>query len=233
MIGITTQTATVTTSGDLICYTYETPHIQTMPNTQRIDMKTTSKRKLLLISEGLTKSVGKNQFLSLFTKEHDIIVIDYLFEKNPKDRSQDDLFLRSRAKKMYLKLKPYLEANYSHTVFIGLGDDCQYLYELFLDKGIVFDGAVFINYDWRKYQNLDDRKITQLYKKTKIWNLYSKSHLKSRMSGLENYCIPTRLSPQFNSRYALEAFGIILYGIYARLSLLDDIGNLKMLSAAS
>ena len=230
MTGTMTQTATVITSGKSPFF-YKLSHTL-MPNTQRKNVKNNDKKKLLLISEELTKSVGKNQFLSLFTKEHDVIVIDYLFEKNPKDRTQDDLFLRSRAKKMYLKLKPYLEADYSHMTFIGLGDDCQYLYELFLDKGIVFDGAVFINYDWFDYQNIDNPKIAQVHKKTKIWNLYSKNHLRARRTGMENYCIPTRRSPQFNSRYALESYGVIMYGVYGRLSLLNEVGNIKMLSNA-
>lgn len=203
-----------------------------MPNTQRNNMKNTDKRKLLIISEELTKSVGKNQFLSLFTKEHDIIVIDYLFEKDVKESSQDIPSLRVRTKRMYLKLKPYLEANYSHTVFIGAGDDCQYLYELFLDKGVLFDGAVLINFDSFKYENATNPKLEQVHKKTKIWNFYSKNHLQCRRHGLNNYCIPTRRSPQFNSRYALETYGVILYGLYGRLSLLEDKGNVKMLSNA-
>lgn len=195
-------------------------------------MNNTDKKKLLIISEELTKSVGKNQFLSLFTKEHDIIVIDYSFEKDIKDPKKNGSSLRSRTKKMYVKLKPYLEADYSHMVFIGFGDDGHYLFELFLDKGIVFDGAVLINCNLEQYSNWNDPKIKQLLKKTKIWNFYSKSHLACRKQSLNNFLIPTRRSPQFNSRYSLESYGVIMYGVYARLSLLNQIGNIRMLSNA-
>lgn len=194
-------------------------------------MKNADKKKLLIISEELTKSVGKNQFLSLFTKEHDIIVIDYSFEKDVKDPKKNGS-LKSRTKKMYVKLKPYLEADYSHMIFIGSGDDGHYLFELFLDKGIVFDGAVLINCNVNDYTDINYAKFTQLLKKTKIWNFYSKNHLACRKQGMNNFLIPTRRSPQFNSRYALESYGVIMYGVYARLSLLDQIGNIRMLSNA-
>jgi len=194
-------------------------------------MKNADKKKLLIISEELTKSVGKNQFLSLFTKEHDIIVIDYSFEKDVKDPKKNGS-LKSRTKKMYVKLKPYLEADYSHMIFIGSGDDGHYLFELFLDKGIVFDGAVLINCNVNDYTDINYAKFTQLLKKTKIWNFYSKNHLECRKQGMNNFLIPTRRSPQFNSRYALESYGVIMYGVYARLSLLDQVGNIRMLSNA-
>lgn len=199
-----------------------------MPNTKRKVMKHTNHKKLLIISEELTKSPGNSQFLSLFTKEHDIIVIDYDFLQDKKDQS---LNLRARTKKMYVKLKPYLEADYSHTVFIGYGQDGYYLFELFLDKGIVFDGAVLINCNVNDYTAINYTKFTQLLKKTKIWNFYSKNHLECRKQGMDNYMIPTRRSPQFNSRYALETYGVITYGVYGRLSLLEQAGNIQMLSS--
>lgn len=195
-------------------------------------MNNNDKKKLLIISEDLTKSVGRNQFLSLFTKEHDIIIIDHSFEKDIKDPKKNSSSLRSRTKKMYVKLKPYLEADYGHIVFIGLGDDGQYLFELFLDKGIAFDGAVLINCNLSEHSQWANPAVAQLLKKTKIWNFYSKNHLSCRTQGLDNFLIPTKRSPQFNSRYSLESYGVIMYGVYARLSLLNQIGSIKMLSNA-
>lgn len=192
-------------------------------------MKHTNHKKLLIISEELIKSPGNNQFLSLFTKEHDIIVIDHDFLQDMKDQSST---LRSRTKKMYVKLKPYLEASYSHTVFIGFGEDGYYLFELFLDKEIVFDGAVLINCNLNQYINCNDPKIKQVLKKTKIWNFYSKNNLECRRQGLNNFPVPTKRSPRFNSRYALESYGVILYGVYNRLSLLKEIGSIQMISNA-
>jgi hypothetical protein len=207
---------------------YETP--LPMPNTKRKDMKHTNHKKLLIISEELTKSPSGNQFLDLFTKEHDIIMIDYEFLQDKKD---EPLNLRARTKKMYTNLKPYLETSYSHRVFIGFAEDGYYLFELFLDKGIVFDGAVLINCNVNGYTEANFDKLAPLFKKTKIWNFYSRNHLECRNSvqGFNNYMIPTIRSPQFNSRYALETYGVITYGVYGRLSLLEQRGSIQMLSS--
>lgn len=191
-------------------------------------MKNTNHKKLLIISEELTKSPHKNQFLSLFTKEHDIIVIDYDFLQ---DKKEQPLTLRTRTKKMYVKLKPYLEANYSHMIFIGYGQDGHYLFDLFLDKGIVFDGAVLINCNINDYPQWNDSKLAPMLKKTPLWNFYSKNHLECRKQGLNNYLIPTRRPVQLNSRYALETYGVITYGVYGRLSLLEQTGSIQMLSS--
>jgi hypothetical protein len=199
-----------------------------MPNTKRKRMEHTNRKKLLIISEELTKSSGSSQFLSLFTKEHDIIIIDYDFLQNEKDQS---LNLRSRTKKIYNYLKPYLETNYSHKVFIGSREDGHYLFELFLDKGIVFDGAVLINCNINEYPNWDKSKLSSMFKKTRIWNFYSKNHLECHTQKLESHLIPTRRSPHFNSRYALEAYGVIVYGLYGRLALMKQTGSVKMLSS--
>jgi hypothetical protein len=191
-------------------------------------MKHTDHKKLLIISEELTKPPGGNQFLSLFTKEHDIIVIDYGFLQDEKDRP---LNLRARTKKMYTKLKPYLETDYSHKVFIGFREDGYYLFELFLDKGIVFDGAVLINCNVNDYTAANYAKLAPLFKKTKIWNFYSRNHLECHKQDMDNQMIPTRRSPQFNSRYALESYGVIVYGVYGRFGLMEKTGDIKLLSS--
>jgi len=191
-------------------------------------MKHTNHKKLLVISEELIKSSGKNQFLSLFTKEHDIIVIDYNFLQ---DNDNQEVKLRSRTKKIYMRLRPYLESGYTHMVYVGYKDDGYYLLDLFMDKGIVFDGAVLINCNLNQYPHWDDKKLTPLFKKTQIWNFYSKNHLECRKQGLNNFTLPTRRLPQFNSRYALETYGVIVYGVYDRLSLLEPIGSVEMLSS--
>jgi hypothetical protein len=51
------------------------------------------------------------------------------------------------------------------------------------------------------------------------------------VQGFNNYMIPTIRSPQFNSRYALETYGVITYGVYGRLSLLEQRGSIQMLSS--
>jgi len=201
--------------------------ITLMPNTQRKEMKHTSEKKLLIISEELVKSPNKNQFLSLFTKEHDIIVIDYDFLKN----NDQEVNLRSRTKKIYMRLRPYLEFGYSHMVYVGYKDDGYYLLDLFMDKGILFDGAVLINCNLNDYPHWNSQKLAPLFEKTPIWNFYSKNHPGCRKQGLDNFMIPTRRSPQFSSRYALETYGVITYGVYGRLSLLEPSGNVQMLSS--
>jgi len=197
-----------------------------MPNTQRKIMKHTDHKKLLIISEELIKSPNKDQFLSLFTKEHDIIVIDYNFLQD----NGKEVNLRSRTKKIYMKLRPHLGLGYSHMVYIGYKDDGYYLLDLFMNKGIFFDGAVLINCNLNEYPYWNDQRLAPLFKKTPIWNLYSENHPECRKQGLNNFVLPTKYSPQFNSRYALESYGVIVYGVYGKLSLLEPAGNIQMLS---
>ena len=60
------------------------------------------------------------------------------------------------------------DINYKSRVFIGLEQDCSYLFDLYTNHGIVFDAAVLINFDLNSVNTQKDIKDhTKIYRTEK------------------------------------------------------------------
>ena len=107
-----------------------------MPNKSK-DIKVLLKKQdnLILGSERLFTKSLTNSFTKLFANEHDIALIPYSNNK----------FSIEKTNEIYPSLKNSFESGYDKKIFIGLGQDCEMLFDLYVNYGFTFDGAVFIN----------------------------------------------------------------------------------------
>jgi hypothetical protein len=103
-------------------------------------------------------------------------------------------------------------------IFIGIGDDCRVVMDLYLNHGFKFDAAVFINnlYSPSKYEPILDH--------CSIYNFYTKPEYKMLdIEGAEvNEYIKTKLPAHMSNRVAQEVFGCLLYQTYER-TYLDNV----------
>jgi hypothetical protein len=130
--------------------------------------------------------------------------------------------IKTKTREYYYKLSLHWEIQYFSRVFVGVGQDCLYLFDLYSDYGIVFDTAVLINFDFSAMKN--ENAITKGIKDhTKIYNFYSndKKYAENNLAHVNQY-IPTKFPPAFSKRFALETAGVLTYDSYEFLYLQQD-----------
>lgn len=163
-------------------------------------------------SEKLFNAPIGNNFVNEFKDGHFIALMDY------HDRStMSPQELKAKTKEYFYKLSIHWQVNYHTRVFIGLGQDSLYLFNLYTDHGIVFDAAVLINFDFSVLRN--NEIITKGIKDhTKIYNFYNnnKKYTDNDLAHVNQY-IPTRLSPALSKRFALETNGVLVNEVYQML----------------
>lgn len=153
-----------------------------------------------------------NNFSNEFKYDHSITLIE------THDRSNmSEAEIKAKVKQYHRNLAIHWEINYQSRVFIGTGQDCLYLFDLYTNHGIVFDAAILINFDFSAFAN-NESILKGIKDHTKIYNFYN-NNKKFKDSSLAhvNQFIPTRVSPAFSKRFALEASGVLTYDTYELL----------------
>ena len=181
--------------------------------------------KLLIGSEKLFLTPIRNNFAEEFKDEHFIILMDH------HDRSAlTSEELRLKKKEYYNQLSLHWEVNYTSRVFVGYGQDCLYLFDLYTDFGIIFDAAVLIDFN---FDSITTGKsiINGIKKHTKIYNFYSDDKtFKDEDLAHTNQYIPTRIfSPTMSKRFAQETAGVLTYEIYNQLCLQHSPSQYRMI----
>ena len=173
---------------------------------------TTINPRFLLGSEKLFIN-PMNNFSNQFKHDHSIILIE---SHDRKIMSTEDI--RVKTKQYNRNLAIHWDIKYKSRVFIGLEQDCSYLFDLYNDHGITFDAAVLINFDLNSVNTQKDIKDN-----TKIYNFYNnnKNFTDSNLAHVNQY-IPTRVSPSFSKRFALETAGVLTYDTYSLLQMTQE-----------
>lgn len=195
--------------------------IQQMPNKSK-DIKVLSKTQnnMILGSEKLFRKSLTNAYTKLFSNEHDIALIPTSHGKLSIEKTHN----------IYPSLNELLKQEYDKKVFIGLGEDCEILFDLYVNYGIVFDGAIFINNVSNEHEMIYGRVIKNVYEKTKIYNLFGKSSNNRVLPKAHtNQLIPTLISPLTTSRFAQEAYGLICYDLYGKMFLDESKGRMALI----
>jgi len=152
-----------------------------------------------------------NNFSNQFKYDHSITLID-THDRNNLSEAE----IKAKVKQYHRNLAIHWEINYQSRVFIGTGQDCLYLFDLYTNHGIVFDAAILINFDFSAF--IDNESIVKGIKKhTKIYNFYNNKKFTDTKLAHVNQFIPTRVSPAFSKRFALEAGGVLTYDTYELL----------------
>ena len=125
-------------------------------------------------------------------------------------QGQEDNFVKY-GEKINNKIKKMLKDNsFENKVFIGYGKDCQLVASLYLQYGIKFDYAFFVN-------NPHPAKIYDtIFSFCAIYNIYTKPELSNRIiAGAEcNQYIKTLLPAYMSKRVGLEIAGLLMYDAY-------------------
>jgi len=176
-------------------------NIDTMPN------------NILVGSEKLfrTKAPWKidRSLLGTITNDHLVLLFD---------QCKDNKTYKKTAKKLAKQLTYMNTIQTDKLIFIGIGNDCRVVMDLYLNHGFKFDAAVFINnlYSPSKYEPILDH--------CSIYNFYTKPEYKMLdIEGAEvNEYIKTKLPAHMSNRVAQEVFGCLLYQTYER-TYLDNV----------
>jgi len=160
-------------------------------------------RKLIVASE---KLFLYNNILSEFDKDHDILTFSY----NPK------ISKNANAKAIYRDLNKHLQGKYDKIVFMGLESDCNLLHELYIDKGLKFDAAIFVNYKKSEIHGIDlkTQKSTARHIPIYSFSVRKSEAIQSLTYLEEHHDIPTLFKSIRSKRLAKEIYGVIVYGIY-------------------
>jgi len=167
----------------------------------------TMPNNILVGSEKLfrTKAPWKieRSLLGTITNDHQVLLFD---------QCKDNKTYKKTAKRLAKQLNYRSDFNTDKLIFIGLGNDCRVVMDLYLNHGFKFDAAVFINnlYSPSKYDPILDH--------CSIYNFYTnKEYEMLNIEGAEvNQYIKTRLPAHMSNRLAQEVFGCLLYQTYER-----------------
>lgn len=167
----------------------------------------TMPNNILVGSEKLfrTKAPWKieRSLLGTITNDHQVLLFD---------QCKDNKTYKKTAKRLAKQLNYRSDFNTDKFIFIGLGNDCRVVMDLYLNHGFKFDAAVFINnlYSPSKYDPILDH--------CSIYNFYTnKQYEMLNIEGAEvNQYIKTRLPAHMSNRLAQEVFGCLLYQTYER-----------------
>jgi hypothetical protein len=173
--------------------------------------------KLIIGSNELFSQKYKNSFYDLLKNEHNIYKVD----RSSINSTQD----------IYESIKYHMDNDYKYKTFIGCYDDVEILFDLYLDHNISFDTAIFVNGRFSTYPRINDQKLsTGLANTTKIYNLYGRgmSNQPLTIAHINQY-IPTFISPELSSKFSLEAYGLLVYGVYQLNYLEDTTGRISHL----
>jgi len=162
---------------------------------------------------GSEKLFQANNILEQFSTDHHILTFKYNPEFTPLTNS----------KILYKAIRTHLSNDYAKMTFMGHETDCNLLYELYKDKGIIFDAAIFVNYS-RDYDNsLYGQNVTQQAlseEKTKIYSFYTTNSYNQRALYTESHqYIPSMFKNIRSKRLAQEIYGCTVYGGYQMTSL--------------
>lgn len=165
-----------------------------MPNTNR---------NLIVASE---KLFLYNNILNEFDKDHDILTFSY----NPK------ISKNANAKAIYRNLNKHLQGKYDKIVFMGLESDCNLLHELYIDKALTFDAAIFVNYRKSEIHGLDLRTQQNTAHHTPIYSFsVRRNDTVQPLAYLkEHHNVPSLFRSIRSKRLAKEIYGVVVYGIY-------------------
>ena len=161
-------------------------------------------RKLIVGSE---KLFIHNSLLNQFATDHDIFTFSY----DPK------MSRKANTKKLFKNLLKYLKNEYDKIVFIGLESDCNILYELYTDKQLKFDTAIFVNYRQIKGEEIDLRTEQIVHEQTPIYSFTTKKNdpCHSLAYLTDHQYVKTLLRTTRSNRLAQEIFGTVVYGLYS------------------
>lgn len=159
-------------------------------------------RKLLV---GSQKLLNTNNILVEFSKDHDIIQFSY----NPNET------LEKNTRLLWRHIRMYIASPYQKLTFMGIGQECNLMYELYDKKNLVFDAGVFVNYK----DPVDGKVSLQLQKDmslagTKIYT-YSTYNKKEHpvVISQSHQALPL-YSTIRSQRLAKEIYGCVVYGSY-------------------
>ena len=167
----------------------------------------TMPNNILVGSEKLfrTKAPWKidTSLLGTITKDHHVLLFD---------TSKDDKTYKNTVKSLARQLTYRNDYQTDKLIFIGLGNDCKMVVDLYKDHGFKFDAAVLIN-------NLySPTMYAPIMGHCSIYNFYTKqSYEMLSIDGAEvNQFVKTRLPAHMSTRLAQEVFGCLLYQTYER-----------------
>ena len=168
---------------------------------------------ILVGSEKLfrTKAPWKinKSLLGTITNDHQVLLFD---------ECKDNKTYKKTAKKIAKQLTYMNTIETDKLIFIGIGDDCRVVMDLYLSHGFKFDAAVLINnlYSPSRYKRILDH--------CSIYNFYTKPEYEMLdIEGAEvNEYVKTKLPAHMSNRLAQEVFGCLLYQTYER-TYLDNV----------
>ena len=168
---------------------------------------------ILVGSEKLfrTKAPWKieRSLLGTITNDHQVLLFD---------QCKDNKTYKKTAKRLAKQLTYMNKVQTDKLIFIGLGNDCRVVMDLYLNHGFKFDAAVFINnlYSPSKYDPILDH--------CSIYNFYTnKEYEMLNIEGAEvNEHVKTKVPAHMSNRLAQEVFGCLLYQTYDR-TYLDNV----------
>ena len=173
----------------------------------------TMPNNILVGSEKLfrTKAPWKieRSLLGTITNDHQVLLFD---------QCKDNKTYKKTAKRLAKQLTYMNKVQTDKLIFIGLGNDCRVVMDLYLNHGFKFDAAVFINnlYSPSKYDPILDH--------CSIYNFYTnKEYEMLNIEGAEvNEYVKTKVPAHMSNRLAQEVFGCLLYQTYDR-TYLDNV----------
>ena len=161
---------------------------------------------------GSNKLFSNNTIATQFAKAHDIYTFEY----------DSQLSLKANTKELWKNISPLIRQDYDSIIFIGQGIESNLLYELYEDKNLIIDGAVFVNYKTVPEMgqiSLDTQY--EVFQKTKIYTFSTnKKDTLPPVAHLQDHqYVPTFFGTTRSKRLAQEMYGCVLYGAYQALGL--------------
>jgi len=185
--------------------------------------------KMVVASEKLFLNSLNSNFINEFKDEHQILLMNSVISESYIDTNSKEDSCKNYARAL---TERWEILDYKYRTFIGLGQDCLHFFNLYSEYKIIFDAAVFINFDWSTIDGING-SLKNLKQSTTIYNFYTnkKYETNNSLAAVQQY-IPSRKfpkSPEYNKRVAQETAGVLYYGLYKQMGAEKDPSTINMI----
>ena len=167
--------------------------------------------KLIVGSEKLFINT-RNNYLNEFKYDHSIAILE---DTNELHLSVDQIMKRTDDIITSGKVEYLWEDDLvTHRSFIGFGSDCYHAFDLASRYNVIFDAAVFINFDWTLLQN-QNLDISHMVRETSMYNIYNKAKYKNTTDIVKvDELIDSKISPVHSKVFSQAVYSFIVYDTY-------------------
>lgn len=162
-----------------------------------------SNRKLIVGSGSLFIS---SKIMEQFPKDHDIVTFNY----------DSKITLVQNSKMLFKYLQKHLDWGYDKYIFMGNAHDCNLCYALYKHKNLLFDAAVFVNYE--PSQEISEDTQISVGKATKIFS-YTTKKTTAPAQVVNHQSIKTVFGTVRSERLAQDIYSQLVYGVYEEMYL--------------